>query len=263
MRYSIITINYNNRDGLRKTIETIVNQTCVDFEFIVIDGGSVDGSLEVIKEYADKIDYWVSESDNGTYDAMNKGIARSSGEYLNFMNSGDCFHAPTVLEMVKSYTEDIIFGDIYRMDTGEVKKFHEITSFYSLCVPEFNHQAMFFKRKLFEMRQYDTSLKIVADWKFILQCIYLDNCTHRHMDLVIADYECGGISADSGLVTSERHRVLKELLPPLLYNDYVAWTGVKVPVMYKLPLLANSYRALCVVNAFISAVLVVLKKIRK
>ena len=91
MKFSIITINYNNVEGLRNTIKSVVNQTYTDYEFIIIDGGSTDGSVEVIKEYANIITYWVSEPDKGIYNAMNKGIEVANGEYLNFMNSGDCF----------------------------------------------------------------------------------------------------------------------------------------------------------------------------
>ena len=82
MKLSVITINYNNRDGLKKTIESVVNQTYKDFEYIIIDGGSTDGSVEVLKEYSDKIDYWVSEPDKGIYNAMNKGIDIAKGEYV-------------------------------------------------------------------------------------------------------------------------------------------------------------------------------------
>ena len=89
MRLSIITINYNNREGLRKTIESVVNQTYRNFEYIIIDGGSTDGSVEVVKEYADRISYWVSEPDNGIYNAMNKGVLAANGKYIQFLNSGD------------------------------------------------------------------------------------------------------------------------------------------------------------------------------
>ena len=88
MKYSIITVNYNNKEGLRNTIESVIHQTYRDFEFIVIDGGSTDGSAEVLKEYDSQITYWVSEKDKGIYNAMNKGIAKATGDYLNFMNSG-------------------------------------------------------------------------------------------------------------------------------------------------------------------------------
>ena len=93
MKFSIISINYNHSDGLRKTIQSVVNQTFTDFEYIIIDGGSEDGSVEVIKDYSDKITYWISERDKGIYNGMNKGIAQAKGTYINFMNSGDVFYS--------------------------------------------------------------------------------------------------------------------------------------------------------------------------
>ena len=100
MKFSIITINYNNCEGLRRTIESVVNQTCHDFEYIIIDGGSTDGSVDVIKQYADQIDYWVSEPDKGIYNAMNKGVAVAKGEYCLFLNSGDSLHNNSALAKV-------------------------------------------------------------------------------------------------------------------------------------------------------------------
>ena len=106
MKLSVITINYNNRDGLRQTIESVVGQTYRDFEYIIIDGGSTDGSVDVIKEYADKIDYWVSEKDKGIYNAMNKGVAVALGEYCLFLNSGDTLCHPDVLAQVQKAGTD-------------------------------------------------------------------------------------------------------------------------------------------------------------
>ena len=114
MKYSIITVNYNNKEGLRRTIESVIHQTFHDYEFIIIDGGSTDGSMDVLKEYDAQINYWVSEPDSGIYNAMNKGIAKAKGEYLNFMNSGDCFYTADVLEKVSLYNSnaDFIVGTI-------------------------------------------------------------------------------------------------------------------------------------------------------
>ena len=86
MKFSIITINYNNNKGLKKTIESVIGQTYKDFEYIIIDGGSDDGSVDTIKKYSNYITYWVSEHDNGIYNAMNKGIVQAKGTYINFMN---------------------------------------------------------------------------------------------------------------------------------------------------------------------------------
>lgn len=96
MKLSIITINYNNREGLRKTIESVVAQTTREFEYIVIDGGSTDGSVDVIKEFSDYIDYWVSEPDKGIYNAMNKGVKVAHGDYCQFLNSGDWLYDSNV-----------------------------------------------------------------------------------------------------------------------------------------------------------------------
>ena len=119
MKYSIITVNYNNKEGLRKTIESVIHQTFRDFEFIVIDGGSIDGSVDVLKEYDSQIDFWVSEPDGGIYQGMNKGIKKATGEYLNFMNSGDCFYSSDVLEKVTGYQydTDFIVGTTHNHDT--------------------------------------------------------------------------------------------------------------------------------------------------
>ena len=113
MKLSIITINYNNLEGLKKTYESVVCQTWTDYEWIIIDGGSTDGSREFIEEHQDKFAYWCSEPDKGVYNAMNKGIAKAQGEYLNFMNSGDRFYDHQTLNEVFSsgFQEDILYGN--------------------------------------------------------------------------------------------------------------------------------------------------------
>ena len=114
MRYSIITINYNNSEGLKRTIKSVISQTSKDFEYIIIDGGSTDGSVDIIKQYATHIRYWISEKDKGVYNAMNKGVAQAHGDYCIFMNSGDCFHSSDVLDIGKH--ADIIMLDISKYD---------------------------------------------------------------------------------------------------------------------------------------------------
>ena len=115
MKYSIITINYNNKEGLERTIQSVLGQISKDYEYIIIDGGSTDGSVDVIRQYADHISYWISEPDKGRYNAMNKGIRQATGDYLNFMNSGDTFHSSSVLEDIAkmNFDEDIITGGFY------------------------------------------------------------------------------------------------------------------------------------------------------
>ncbi len=223
MKYSIITINYNNRDGLRRTIESVVNQTCQDFEYIIIDGGSTDGSVEVIKEYADRIDYWVSEPDKGIYNAMNKGILQAHGEYLNFMNSGDCFYDEKVLENVFSKLDkDLIVGKMtYLNNTFREHKKSTITM-YDFIHGTLPHQASFFRRELFSNNHlYDENFRIVSDWKFYIECLIFENCTYRIIDLIVCDFDTNGIgTTNSELNKVERVKVLETMLPSRILDDY-------------------------------------------
>lgn len=221
MKFSIITINYNNCAGLRSTIESVVGQTCREFEYIVIDGGSTDGSLEVIKKYSEKIDYWISEPDSGVYNAMNKGIAVARGDYCNFMNSGDVFYANDVLDKVikHSKNEDVVYGDISY--AGKVvwpnpekltMKFFYKNSLY--------HQACFIKSGLLKMKPYDEELKIISDWKWFLEMIVFKEVSYAHVPIVVCTFEGGGISSNKRLVYEEQNVVLRQLLPSIIFDDY-------------------------------------------
>ncbi|MGL5938563.1 MAG: glycosyltransferase family 2 protein [Phocaeicola sp.] len=242
MRYTIITINFNNCIGLKRTMESVFNQTCRDFEYIIIDGGSTDGSIEVIKSYQDRLAYWVSEPDKGVYNAMNKGIARANGDYLNFMNSGDSFYADTVLEQVNGYDGDILSGDIFRLDSERVVRYIKNPSFKDLCTPEFNHQAMFLKRILFLEGGYDEQLKIVSDWKFVLYSVLKKSSLFIPLDIVVANYEAGGISNNPQLVEQERKEVLSELLHPMIFADYLLLNSIHSPLIHLLPELSKTTR---------------------
>lgn len=228
MRFSVITINYNDKDGLIRTIKSVISQTNNDFEFIIIDGGSTDGSVDVIKEYSDIITYWISEKDNGVYHAMNKGVAQAHGDYLIFMNSGDCFHSPDVLDAFKDYYEDIICGKVLKgkaqRPSGPRKS--TITS-VDLMRGSLPHQAMFIKRELLIAHPYDENYKIMSDWKFCLQTIVYDNCTFRACDIIVANYDTSGISTNSnGLLPKERKMILQEMFPPRIIIDYERLTPV-------------------------------------
>lgn len=254
-KFSVITINYNNKEGLRKTIESVVNQSFKDFEYIIIDGGSTDGSVDVIKEYASYINYWVSEPDKGIYNAMNKGILKARGEYLNFMNSGDCFHSKTVLSEVlkKNAGESIITGRYFDEKTSLVHCVNaSFVTLLTLLKEPFNHQATFYKRELFNNRLYDENLRIQADWKFNMQSIIIDNCSVKIIDIIIADYDFNGISTThSALVQNERKKVLQELYPARILMDYERmYTDGEVPLLKVLPQLRDSYRLQRVVYRF-------------
>ena len=224
MKISVITVNRNNAEGLKKTIESVVLQTVPVHEFIIIDGASSDESVTVIKEYADKITYWISEPDKGIYNAMNKGITKATGEWCIFMNSGDCFSNVSVIDsIIKSgATADIICGNTVFQTNPVSKKTHpqEITLNY-LFDTTINHQSAFIRLDLLRKHPYDEKLRIVSDRKFFLQTLILDNCSYKSLDIDIADYDITGYSAQNRLATRlEFDSVLEELIPLRIRQDY-------------------------------------------
>ena len=240
MKYSIITVNYNNRDGLRATIESVVNQTYRDYEFIVIDGGSTDGSTDVLKEFDDKITYWVSEPDKGIYNGMNKGIAKATGDYLNFMNSGDCFYNEKVLELLnkKHLSADIIVGRDYHFNQTTQQGFATILPYRLTMLTFFHHtlphQSSFFKRELFDKTLYDESLKIVADIKFYIQKICVEGCSVGLTNEIICKREPDGISKSHNEQRIAEHQaVLSEFLPCGAIKDYQTLTLLDKTTTYK------------------------------
>lgn len=227
MLLSIITVNLNNRSGLLKTIQSVIAQTFNDFEFIIIDGGSNDGSVELIKQSEQSIQYWVSEADKGTYHAMNKGIVKSNGEYCLFLNSGDYLCHDDVLSLVFKNipTTDIISGNTLRIrPNGKFRRVSspEIVSLHKLCILSLPHQASFIKRSLFrEIGYYNEDFKIVSDFDFFLKAIIIRNKTYQHIEIDISYFTLGGASGrkeNFPLAKSESFICLKENFP-LLVDD--------------------------------------------
>ena len=250
MKYSIITVNYNNKEGLRKTIESVVSQTCRDYEFIVIDGASTDGSAEVLKEYDSQITYWVSEPDKGVYFAMNKGIAQAKGDYLNFMNSGDCFYDQQVLEHLSAQTlsADIIVGRDYHFNAATGQGFATILpsrlSMLTFVHHTLPHQSTFFKRELFDSSPYDESLRLVADVKFYIQKICVEQCSVQFVDDIICRREPDGMSnAYNERRLQEHSRIVSEVLPPAAIQDYETLYQLDQSTMYKLMCLLDNARS--------------------
>lgn len=222
-KVSVITINYNNKEGLRQTIESVLAQTFTDYEFIVIDGGSTDGSREVIETFAQRIGYWVSEPDRGIYHAMNKGIAAAQGIYCNFMNSGDCFHAPDVPEKVFAGNPDadILLGKYASDRFPDGMAYPAPITMLTLYKTHPNHQSSFLRRSLFEGHPYDETYRIASDWKFFIECLIFRGCSYAHTDVIVARYDQTGISSvNQDLYEEERERILNALLPERIHADY-------------------------------------------
>ena len=243
MKLSVITINYNNREGLLKTIESVVNQTWQDFEYIIIDGGSTDGSLDVIKQYSNCIDYWVSETDKGIYNAMNKGIDVALGEYCIFLNSGDSFYDYQTLSLSHPFLDgtDVVAG-YHKLDTGEIGVLpKEITlqSLYNHQQP--CHQSSFIKTKLLKKYRYDEKYKLVSDWKFFIQIFIYDDSSYKPIDVVVSVYDRNGISSTNRTLIDEEHvKVLRYDFPKRIYDYYLYQTS-----SYSIRLYNAIRRSLC------------------
>ena len=216
-KLSIITINFNNSVGLRKTLKSVFEQSWQDFEQIIIDGGSTDGSAALIRENQDKFSYSVSEPDRGVYHAMNKGIAAAKGEYLLFLNSGDHFYSSNVLKKNHHFiaTYDLVYFNMFI--SGENKKFVKeypaTVSFAYFLKDNLPHPSIFIKKNLFEkVGFFDDSLKIVADWKFFLDSVCRYNASYLHVDETLTTFYFDGISSlpeNKGIIDLEKNQVLK------------------------------------------------------
>jgi len=223
-KLSIITVNLNNTKGLQKTIESVAKQTFTDYEYIIIDGGSTDGSVDIIKKHADKITYWVSEPDRGIYDAMNKAIKVAKGEWVYFLNSGDGLVNRSVLDFFLNnilIVEDFVYGNILLDDY--ILKYPEKLTFFFFYTNTICHQAIFIKRKLFDnFGMYNNALTIVADWEFYLRTIIDKKSTYKYINKTLCKYDLNGMSSDIKITEKlnyQRKSVLKDKYP-MMYDEY-------------------------------------------
>ena len=232
VKLSVITINLNNAKGLVKTIKSVIEQTYLDYEYIIIDGGSSDNSIDIINEYKDKFSYSVSEPDSGIYQAMNKGIQHAGGEYCFFLNSGDQFASGDVLKNIfnENSDADVIFGRLIICNKdnsiiGRTKGKSDI-SLIDVYDHTLKHQASFIKRELFnKYGLYNESLRIISDWEFFMKSVGLGDASVKYIDIDIAFFDNDGISHNSPeLCISERQTTLQFLLPARVNSDYVTFS---------------------------------------
>jgi len=214
---SIITINLNNKDGLEKTIQSVINQTYKNFEYIIIDGGSTDGSNDLIKNYEKEINYWISEKDDGIYAAMNKGIKQANGEYCFFLNSGDYLNDMNSLQKIEQYFYegfDIIFGNSNFIDPSSQKiyetSYPEHPDFRYFFKRSLSHPATIIKKKLFkDIGYFDESYKIISDWIFFYKAFIVHNISYLYIRDIISTFFYGGLSTTAdglALISKEQYR---------------------------------------------------------
>jgi glycosyltransferase involved in cell wall biosynthesis len=198
LKLSIITINKDNASGLEKTIQSVISQTYSDFEYIIIDGNSTDGSVEILKKYDAKINYWVIEPDTGIYNAMNKGIRKAQGEFCLFLNSGDWLISSTILDNVFTEISTCIPSDIYYSDRtqtdGTVFNFPESLTINYLISTPLSHQNSFIKRSLFfEHGFFNEDLSFVSDWEFFLKELWKYESKFTHIRTIFSIFDMNRI----------------------------------------------------------------------
>lgn len=233
---SIITINYNDARGLEKTIQSVVSQKRINFEYIVIDGGSTDNSVEVIKRYANYINYWVSECDKGIYEAMNKGVNVAHGDYCLMLNSGDELFNSHVLSSVLPYLgskEDFIVGKELMTVKGKAR--------YLWCPPKrcgkqyllknsLRHQATFIFRELLIKEPFDEGLRLVSDWKQMLCAFVYHQATYKPIPVIVDKCErIGATFNNKSRSLEERQKVIREICPKsniTVKNHASHWYGL-------------------------------------
>lgn len=214
---SIITINYNNKQGLEKTLKSISKQSFKEFEHIVIDGGSSDGSAELLKKNSARFAYWVSEPDRGVYHAMNKGVALTKGEYLLFLNSGDCLCEAALSNFFAEPPQvDLIYANIRYVGSDRIfiQDYPSKIQFSFMAKHSLPHPATLIRRDLFyKIGLYDETLKIVSDWKFFIIALCCKGASYHYKDFVAVDFDNSGMSSQDKnlpLIQKERDQVLKE-----------------------------------------------------
>lgn len=227
MKISVITVSYNAVDVIERTIQSVARQRYDDYEYIIVDGNSNDGTVDVIKRNTDNITKWMSEPDCGIYNAMNKAVRMACGEYCIFMNAGDMFATPLAMKAASLFLDDdfdVVTGREISTKSGKVIGYvvppteATLSHFYKTSI---SHQSSFIKRSLLLECPYDEDLRLVSDWKFWLKTIVLGGKSYRSIDVDISIFNHDGATFNSyGLGKKERLQVLEELLPVAVRMGY-------------------------------------------
>lgn len=234
MKLSIITVCRNDKKGLTDTIHSVLSQDTLEYEFIVIDGASTDGTTEILEQYKESIDYYISEPDKGIYNAMNKGICHAHGEYCLFLNAGDIFFDTNVISQFNAngINKDILSGkEICSFDGAKYVAFRNPP--YTVNIAYFMdqtlaHQSTFIRTELLKKYPYDESYKIASDYILFFKYLMLYNASYGRLDFFVSKFVMNGISSTDGdLSMKERNRFLQSIFSEKILSDLKSYTAYK------------------------------------
>ena len=232
--FSVVTIVYNGKNEIEKTIQSVINQSYQQIEYIIIDGGSTDGTIEIINNYSSKIKKLVSEPDNGIFDAMNKGLSLASGDYINFMNAGDIFASNDII--VNIYKSDLtnidfIYGDTIKI-TKNGKRIYKSNPFWlrkgihemGIC-----HQSIFIRTELAKKYMFDQDLKLSADYKMIFNIFSMEKVLALNVGFPVSIFD--GIKGASSINYQLTYNEIVTFINPyskiqkllFLYKSYILY----------------------------------------
>lgn len=265
MILSIITINRNNAEGLEKTIQSVASQTFKEFEYIVVDGASTDGSVEIIKRYESQFEgrlKWVSEPDTGIYNAMNKGIRMAECEYIQILNSADILAGDEVIEKMTDALEkhsypDILYGNMIK-DSVNGKKICDKgfagrkPTMFDFIHGTLNHDPAYIKRSLFQkFGYYREDLPITADWRWYVEAIPFGGVNPQYVDIDVTVFDMNGVS-ETQIEKREKERSdeLERILPVGVLEDYYNY-GFAIEQYLRLKRHTFFYRIVYVMERFL------------
>lgn len=229
---SIITVVFNGEKYLEQTINSVISQNIFDLEYIIVDGGSTDGTVDIIKKYHDKIALWVTEPDKGIYDAMNKGVVFAKGEWILFLNAGDVFYSKETLFSIfanRHYNCSIIYGDTFLKQSKEVIRGPKVINKNYFFSNTICHQSIFFNRKLFSnVGCFDIDFKILADRIFLLKACML-KFKFEYVDELISVYDQDGYSSKNNAIYLKEQKILR-----MQYFSFLELVQITVGKIFKL-----------------------------
>jgi glycosyltransferase involved in cell wall biosynthesis len=238
-RVSIITVVYNGEKYLQQTIDSVKNQTYKNIEYIIVDGGSVDNTLDIIKANKSCVSKWISEPDKGLYDAMNKGINMAEGELIGMINSDDWYEPNIVEVMVNQYLKTpnkSIFHsdryDIYPDNTKKIYKFNSSVFKFKYISMTYNHPSMFITRKEYSEHMYNINLKVYSDYQFTLEAFLRNRNKFCYVNKPLVNFRLGGVSGQISIKENLKEGFIARKISGMNMVENVMAVGLKITVLF-------------------------------